>query len=262
MTATAQRIVVERRPVGDAEHAGDMDAFWVDVQQAGAVPPGLSQSFTVTFSPVNGPRYYFASIRVVAESGSLLLPLHAYPVPSGFSLPKILDVGRVSLGGEVVKELGLSTSIPLPFSVSLQPLQPHPDITVQPLELLIPPQGTAKFTVAYRPTTLSTASAVFSVVTSTHAPGLGVVGEEAEDYTAYGVPKSKGSAFGRSSAVTLTINGSSAPGMLRDSLILQSLAQSSSQRSSSSAVVALATADANVAGLSSVLLDDGAPPPH
>lgn len=178
-TSTPQRILIDRKVVGDREHPGDEAAFWVDVVQGGAVPPGLSQAFTVTFAPAAGPRYYHARVAAIGESGTLLIPLHAYPVPTGLTLPRFLDCGTVPLGGEVVKQLSLATSVPLPFSVTLQPLAPpNPrdggwgDIHVHPLAITIPPRGTAAFTVRYTPTSLTTATAHFTWVTSTHAPGL------------------------------------------------------------------------------------------
>ena len=222
-TGTPQRITVERAVVGDPGHPGDEAAFWVDTVQAGAVPPGLAQAFSVTFTPVHGPRYYFASVRLRAESGSLLYPLHAYPVASGFSLPRVLDFGRVPLGEQAVRVLTLGTAVPIPFAVAFQARSPHGAITLTPSDCLIPPAGSTQVTVTYSPTTLGTASAEYAVVTSTHAAGLGVL-EGEQELVAWGVPPSSGAQYGRAAPLLLTVTGSCAPGMARDARLLQALA--------------------------------------
>jgi hypothetical protein len=208
----------------DPSHAGDEEAFWVEVEQAGLIAPGLAQAFTVTFTPVRGVKYYYAEVSVRGSAGgTLMVPLHAYPVASGFTLPRELDLGRVPLGRSATRTLELRTSVPIPFSVALAPIVPHPDISVAPLELVVPPNGTASLTVTYRPSQHATAVAEFSAVTSSHAPGLG--GDE-EDLSAYGVPASRGAAFYRAVPVTLRVSGSSAPSMERDARVFAALEHS------------------------------------
>lgn len=145
-TGAPSRITVDRVIEEDAAHAGDGDAFTVDVDAAGVVAPGLAQTFSVVFVPIRGRCYYHGAVRVRSDrGGELRVPLHAYPVAAGFEFPGRVDFGRVELGASVTRRVRVSTRVPLPFSVAVTPSVMHDDLQVEPAAALIPPRGDAEF---------------------------------------------------------------------------------------------------------------------
>jgi hypothetical protein len=163
VSADAQRVSVS--PVDPS--ADDGACFRVEVDNAGRVAPGLSQDFTVVFRP-SALRYHYASVRIVGETGEVVVPLHAYPVATSFSFPERLDFGRVALLDAAVRRVTLTTGVPIPFAFRIEALSPHPDLVVEPMEGVIPPHGSVDVLLAYRPTTLTTARAELLVHTAQH----------------------------------------------------------------------------------------------
>ena len=216
-----RRIFVDRAVVEDAAHPGDAAAFWIDVSSSGPVASGLSQDFHVTFTPVAGRKYYFAAVKITSDAGTeMRIPLHAYPIASGFIFPSRVDFGRVPLGEIAEKTIHLKTKVPLCFSVVIAPRVINSDMTIFPAAIIIPPGAEVPVTFTYAPSSHGTAIAEYNITTSTNASGLGRDDASEEADAAWGIPLTKGGAFGRAPSLVCTLRGSSGPGMHRDAMVL------------------------------------------
>ena len=134
--------------------------------KVGAVAPGMAEEIYVEFSPTEW-RYYCDCIRVHNDDENLVIPVHAYPVMAEAFFPKHVDFGRCQLGKRHSRVVKLRSSIPVQFEFRVEILQPLPEVTVEPLEGIIPPNGgSATITVHFLPARLSTYSAQIRVYLS------------------------------------------------------------------------------------------------
>ena len=132
--------------------------FRIEYDKQGMLAPGMEQAITIEFMPTEW-RYYYDCLRIVGEEENLLIPVHAYPVMNEVYFPSSLDFGTVALGSAVARDLELRCKVPIEFEYELTVEQQHPDITVTPLQGVIPANGSATIRVRYRPVKLQVARA-------------------------------------------------------------------------------------------------------
>lgn len=132
--------------------------FRITHEKAGLLAPGMSQKVDVEFMPTEW-RYYYDTIRVLGEEENALIPIHAYPVVNEVSFPSRLDLGKVPVGTTVQRVLSLDCKVPIQFEFELSFLSEHPDISVAPMEGIIPANSTVEILVTYRPVKLAVARA-------------------------------------------------------------------------------------------------------
>ena len=136
--------------------------FKVSCRKRGAVAPGMAEEIFVEFTPTEW-RYYCDCIRLHNDDENLVIPVHAYPTMAEAFFPKHVDFGRCQLGKRYSKTVKLHSSIPVQFEFRVEVLQPLPEVSVEPLEGIIPPNGPATITVHFLPARLSTYSAQIRV---------------------------------------------------------------------------------------------------
>jgi len=93
--------------------------FTLDVVKRGRVLPGMAEEVTVHFRPTD-LRHYHDQIRVLSETGHLLVPLHAYPTADEIQIPPLINLGNVAQGSEALRELPLTSSSPVSFDFQLR----------------------------------------------------------------------------------------------------------------------------------------------
>lgn len=95
------------------------------------VPSGISEDIYVQFTPGNEFKYFYDSIRIHCEGDKILIPIHAYPVINTKKdelLPGTIDLGRVTIGDTIQKELFIESTSPVNFEYEFKEVKPHPDI--------------------------------------------------------------------------------------------------------------------------------------
>ncbi len=153
--------------------------FRVLLKKKGKIAPGMSETLTVQFAP-NEWRYYYDTIKIHSEDDNLLIPLHAYPtvapihttsiVGTGIStrdqpefFPKQVDFGWCQLSKTITKSVPIICHVPVAFEFSVRILEPHPDMSVEPLEGSVPGEGHASITFSYTPSRMATAEMIIEV---------------------------------------------------------------------------------------------------
>ncbi|KAG7399957.1 Cilia- and flagella-associated protein 221 [Phytophthora boehmeriae] len=158
-------------------------AAFASAERPSFVSAGLSEEIAVSFTPPADFQYYYDCIQVrceevaygsstdVVRSGSVLIPLHAYPMVNEVSFPTRMDFGVVPRGSCARRQVAITCSVPVEFEYELQITKPHPAFTVFPLSGSIPPRGEARIELEYRPTLYATANAEMEL----HVSQLGFV---------------------------------------------------------------------------------------
>jgi hypothetical protein len=153
--------------------------FRVLLKKKGKIAPGMSEKLTVQFSP-NEWRYYYDTIRIHSEDDNILIPLHAYPTvapiqapitssknPSAREQPDFfpneVDFGWCQLSKTKTKSVPIICHVPVAFEFSVRILDPHPDISVEPMEGSVPGEGHASITFSYTPSRMTTAQMLIEV---------------------------------------------------------------------------------------------------
>ena len=85
--------------------------FRAECSRRGLVAPGMSERVDVQFCPTEH-RYYYDCVRVHAEDGNLLVPLHAYPVMNETVFPSAVDFGLCAVGAEHVARVPCDAKYP------------------------------------------------------------------------------------------------------------------------------------------------------
>jgi hypothetical protein len=187
VSPVTQRLTAQ--PISPSEDDGA--CFRVEAAPSGRLAPGLEHSLLVRFTAVEA-RYHYAALRVAGDAGELLIPLHAYPVPSALSFPSRVDFGRARLGQRVVREVVIDPRVPIPFDFAFTLVgAPQSEFEVSPESGLIPPGGHVTVTLAFAPSALNTARTEWLLATSAAGP-----------------------------PAHLTLVGSAAPGQARDEALL------------------------------------------
>lgn len=157
----------------------DTPFFKVHLKKKGKVAPGMSEELVIQFTP-NEWRYYYDSIRIHSDDDNLVIPLHAYPTVAPKSGPKMtartlpkeqpeffpvkVDMGRNCLLSKTThKSVPIICNVPVDFEFSINVLQPHPDMELEPLEGSVPGEGRAVIDFYYTPSRMATAEMIIEV---------------------------------------------------------------------------------------------------
>ena len=139
--------------------------FRAECSRRGLVAPGMSERVDVQFCPTEH-RYYYDCVRVHAEDGNLLVPLHAYPVMNETVFPSAVDFGLCAVGAEHVERVPLRCKVPIAFEFHATLNATSGPFTVDPKRGVVPANGEVIVTIRFAPTTLRTAVAELVVETS------------------------------------------------------------------------------------------------
>ena len=158
-SATLRLINTSAQPIRLHIHPPLTPFFQMEVVKRGRLMPGMAERVTVHFFPAD-IRHYHDQIRVHAEGGNLLVPLHAYPTTDDLALPSRIDLGTVPLGSEAVRELPLRSGTAVGFDFRVTVLSTNftgDELSVEPLEGTVPPEGALPIAVRCTPIRLATA---------------------------------------------------------------------------------------------------------
>ena len=139
--------------------------FRAECSRRGLVAPGMSERVDVQFCPTEH-RYYYDCVRVHAEDGNLLVPLHAYPVMNETVFPSAVDFGLCAVGAEHAARVPLRCKVPIAFEFYATLNATSGPFTVDPKRGVVPANGEVIVTIRFAPTTLRTAVADLVVETS------------------------------------------------------------------------------------------------
>jgi hypothetical protein len=136
--------------------------FKVEYNKTGTLAPGMSQQLVVTFHP-DEYRYFYDCIRIKDQDQSYIVPLHGYPLINKTVIPRVIKFPDAPLCDTVNKKIKLQCSIPMPFYFTVQVLRPHPYFRVEPLQGVVPAEGSVELGVFFRPITLGTCTTCIKI---------------------------------------------------------------------------------------------------
>ncbi|XP_065839595.1 cilia- and flagella-associated protein 221-like [Oscarella lobularis] len=151
----------------------------------GSLVPGLSFDVAVGFHG-SEHRFYEDNIRIHCQGDeNLLIPIYAYPTMDFSQFPRKVTFPSTPVGTTRRKNFVLSSPIPVEFEFEISAVKRHPAVSVSPMTGIIPANGSTRITVAFSPTTFSTAISILQLdvsqfnvtplrctVTGSSAPGL------------------------------------------------------------------------------------------
>ena len=144
--------------------------FKIKYNKKGMVPSGIAEDIYVQFTPASEYRYFYDAIKIHVEGDKILIPIHAYPVINTKKdnlLPRRVDLGKVSIGSTLQKDLFMESNCPVAFDYEIKEVESHPDIRViTPMAGELFGMGRTPFSFIYTPQTFTTAEAVFEIRTS------------------------------------------------------------------------------------------------
>lgn len=128
-------------------------AFKSEYVKQGSLAPGMSQKITIKFRPTEY-KYYHDFLRIQTDGETILIPLHAYPVLNKLDFPRSCSFGFVPLCEPRKKVITLTCSIPVDFSYELEVTEPHAYFHIEPVNGVIPANGSTDITITFNPVTL------------------------------------------------------------------------------------------------------------
>lgn len=118
--------------------------------------PGISLNCEVEFVPEEW-RYYYDCIRINCPGEeNLVIPIHAYPVMNRDGFPKFYRFPPVPVGESRQTTFTLSCDVFVDFEFKLELLQSNKDFTVEPMEGIVPANGSVGITVTFSPSEFQT----------------------------------------------------------------------------------------------------------
>jgi len=132
--------------------------FKLEYDKSGSLAPGMSQKITIKFRPEEY-KYYHDFIRIQTDGQLyLLIPLHAYPVLNKIDFPANISFGNQPLCEPSTQMVTLKCSIPVDFSFEIEVVRPHPYYRIEPLNGVIPANGSVDIRFTFIPITLGSCS--------------------------------------------------------------------------------------------------------
>ncbi|OQR91684.1 hypothetical protein THRCLA_08912 [Thraustotheca clavata] len=131
--------------------------FHVHFERKGNIYAGLSEELTITFTPTEY-KYYYDCIKVHSPDGNFIIPLHGYPVVNKAEFPSTIHFGTQPLGHVAQRMLSLSCSVPIEFEFRIEVVKEHNSIVIQPLNGVIPANGSVQIAITFQPIILANVS--------------------------------------------------------------------------------------------------------
>ena len=127
----------------------------------------MAQQVTVTFNPTEY-KYHYDCIRIKSEDQTYIVPFHGYPVINKVDFPRIIKFSDAPLCEVMERKVTLKCSIPMPFGFSIQVLRPHPYFRIEPMDGIIPGEGSVDIKITFSPITLGTCSMTIKLHVAQH----------------------------------------------------------------------------------------------
>eukprot|EP01138_Halocafeteria_seosinensis_P008938 gb/GECG01009135.1/.p1 GENE.gb/GECG01009135.1/~~gb/GECG01009135.1/.p1 ORF type:complete len:1989 (+),score=295.64 gb/GECG01009135.1/:1-5967(+) len=115
--------------------------------------PGLTQTVHVEFKPKEYQYHYDYFVVRATHQGrqELKVPIHAYPVVKKLGFPRYIDFGSVELNSMVQRSVKIENEVPVEFSYKIEALENDPAFEVDPMEGIIPPNGSTNVVIRFSP---------------------------------------------------------------------------------------------------------------
>eukprot|EP00877_Chromochloris_zofingiensis_P012287 jgi/Chrzof1/7311/Cz02g18220.t1 len=121
----------------------------------GSIAPGLQEQLLVEFCPQEW-RYYYDCIKINAEDGNLLVPIHGYPVMNTVHFPRRVDFGNASIGEILTQTVTMTCKVPIDFEFTITTEKPNKAFVIQPTAGIVPSNGHVDVTITFTPTSFTT----------------------------------------------------------------------------------------------------------
>lgn len=136
--------------------------FKIEYEKKGLIACGVSEDITIKFIPTTW-KYYYDCIRIHSPVENLLIPIHAYPVVNDIIFPKLIEFGECKIGKTYTKKIPIRCNVPIEFEYELKIINENEDITIYPLNGIIPANDTTEVLIQYHPSNFTTANCDISV---------------------------------------------------------------------------------------------------
>lgn len=93
---------------------------------------------------------------VAAQGGTILIPIHAYPMMNQARFPKRVNFGKLGIGESTTKRVDLTCNVPIDFEFDITVIRPNAAFVIRPTQGIVPANGAVQVEVTFSPCRLVT----------------------------------------------------------------------------------------------------------